>query len=671
MSVKNRKSAAAGVADAGHLLPAGPKPATVVGLLLVSIILLTLAFAPIYQFYLAWIGLVPWMIVVARARRMRSAFLWSWLGGTSFFVANMWWLGNVTVPGMIALLVYLGVYWGVAAMAIRGAGIFDPRPTWPIGTAESTIAWGILGALAGGGQGWTTAASVGTWFAVPFAVPLGILLGAAGGAVGGLLVGAIAWALIAGASALLRRLGLWVESGYRPFIRAALLTATIWTGLEWVRGNLFTGLPWLYLGHTQTPILPMCQIADVLGVYGASFWVVLVNAVVALWLLNGRRWRMMVPAAGVTVSIVLLTLGYGLYRMNQKTLSPGPRVVVVQPNYPQAVTGEKSAMPAERLGLHEEQTRRALAHNPADLVVWSETIMPPLNEDGRRQLRELAEKQSDDRVRREVGREAADAEEAHHRLSSLSRSLQVSILTGSTFYLWKPEAGKWVLDRRNSAFLYDESGQLQYARYDKIHMVPFGEFIPFKNDLPWLYDALLKLTPYEYDYTLTPGDEDRLTVFSFDARGKSWRFVTPICFEDIDSCIVARMLRPDGGSGQKRADMIVNITNDGWFKANENAQHLQAAIFRSIENRVPTARSVNTGISGFIDSCGRTSNLIEARTTGTAEIELKLDSRLSFYTRFGDIFAIVCVALTGGVLASAAVRGWANRRRTGQLAQRR
>ena len=124
------------------------------------------------------------------------------------------------------------------------------------------------------------------------------------------------------------------------------------------------------------------------------------------------------------------------------------------------------------------------------------------------------------------------------------------------------------------------------------------------------------------NYQLEPGSEDDLTVFPL-ARpdghpGVPWRVVTPICFEDIDADLCAQMCRPDAGDPRKRADVLVNVTNDGWFAANENAQHFQAAVFRSIENRVPTARAVNTGISGFIDPVGRTTGLLPARTDGTS-----------------------------------------------------
>jgi apolipoprotein N-acyltransferase len=112
------------------------------------------------------------------------------------------------------------------------------------------------------------------------------------------------------------------------------------------------------------------------------------------------------------------------------------------------------------------------------------------------------------------------------------------------------------------------------------------------------------------------------------------------------------MFRPRDGGG-KRADFLVNLTNDGWFKANENTQHLQAATFRSIENRVWSARSVNTGISGFIDSNGVSSDLLQARVAGTAVERIMIDRRLTFYTKFGDIFVEGCA------VASAIIAAWA------------
>ncbi len=171
----------------------------------------------------------------------------------------------------------------------------------------------------------------------------------------------------------------------------------------------------------------------------------------------------------------------------------------------------------------------------------------------------------------------------------------------------------------------------------------------------------MKFSPYDFDYTLSPGPSDAPTVFTIrTARShEAVRLVTPICFEDIDASLCAKMLR---GNGAKRADALVNLTNDGWFRGGENAQHLQAAVFRSIENRVPMARCVNTGISAFIDSTGRVTQKIDARTEGTAIATLWLDSRYTLYTRFGDWFAWLCVLVTAVLVGGRLVRHYRTRR---------
>jgi apolipoprotein N-acyltransferase len=211
-------------------------------------------------------------------------------------------------------------------------------------------------------------------------------------------------------------------------------------------------------------------------------------------------------------------------------------------------------------------------------------------------------------------------------------------------------------DSRNSAYLFEPDGtfsDLPGGRYDKIHLVPFGEFIPFHYSIPILYKLFLALGPKYYSqYELHDGSDNGLTVFQLrkPGGGAPWRFVTPICFEDIDAGLCAQMFRP-GADGRKRAEFIVNVTNDGWFAPTESAQHFQAATFRCIENRAPMARSVNTGISGFIDSDGRRSHLVSAGTTGTSWATMMPDNRLTLYTRWGDWFAWSCVIFTAALAA--------------------
>ncbi|MGH7178921.1 MAG: nitrilase-related carbon-nitrogen hydrolase, partial [Tepidisphaeraceae bacterium] len=160
------------------------------------------------------------------------------------------------------------------------------------------------------------------------------------------------------------------------------------------------------------------------------------------------------------------------------------------------------------------------------------------------------------------------------------------------------------------------------------------------------YNILVQLGPSYYEsYVLTPGKADTLPAFSVG----DYRFVTPICFEDLVGSLVARMVRD--GSGGKRADFVVNLTNDGWFSGFEMPQHLQAAVFRSIENRVPTARSVNTGVSGFIDSIGHPHDLVAAGQEGWSVATLMVDRRVTVYTRVGEAFSGLCVLATAAMIA--------------------
>ncbi len=531
-------------------------------MLAASIVMLTLAFAPMGQFYLAWVGLVPWLIWLAESRSRKSAFFCSWIAGTIFFIVNMWWMAIISWPGMLALMMVCGIFWGLAALIIRGAGFL-----------QGGILSGVLG------------------------------------------------------------------------------IAVVWTATEWVRGIIFTGLPWLFLGYSQTPILPMCQIADITGAYGVTFWVMAVNALAAMAWLNRGRLRIVLPAATVVGLMTVISLAYGLFRIGQteRCLSPGPTIAVVQSNYPQSNSGEKGAKIEERLDFHIRQTMAALNKSPGkiDMVVWSETMMDALNTVARLEIPAF--------------------QDEFNVLSKLARDNHVALLAGGEYYgNWQNEVrddGTYPVpeDRRNTAYLFDKDGREDDSlghRYDKIHLVPWGEFIPGKDSMPFLYKLSVTLGPKYYtDYVMQPGDT--LTVFKLHGDGKDWRFVTPICFEDIDARICSAMFRPEGDGG-KRADFLVNLTNDGWFKGNENADHLQAASFRSIENRVWTARSVNTGISGFIDSVGDCSDLLPVREAGTSARQIMIDGRLSFYTKFGDVFAYMCDVFAVGI----AVWAWRKARGT-------
>jgi apolipoprotein N-acyltransferase len=559
-------------------------------LLLLGVGLLTASFAPANQFYLAWAGLVPWLLVVQGTRSYKSAFFWGWVGGTLFFIANMWWIALVTSWGMVGLMALLGLYWGLTAVILRAARLLGPNDA------------------------------------------------------------------VAGADEVDERSTYWPGWMRSPLLRI-LLIAAVWVSVaEWLRGSWpWHGLPWLYLGHTQSPVLWLCQIADLTGVPGISFIMVAANAWIALWVLNRLSPRGLQSAGVVVLLLISASAGYGAWRMHSERLLSGPQIAVVQPNYPQDPSGQKGAKAEEMLNFHFQTSQQTLATHPQlDLLVWSETMLPPLNQAAREALAETNLSQL--------------ISVTLETLAELAARGNVGILSGGEYVAGYTPDGNYFRPQgmRNVAYFVNRDGTLSHERYDKIHLVPFGEFTPFRYGFPALYRLIVRLGPPDMKYfNLDAGDESALTVFHLPQRngGPAWRLVTPICFEDLDATLCAKMFRPDPAyPDQKRADVLLNLTNDGWFLANENAQHLQSALFRSIENRVPTARSVNTGISGFIDPLGHGYGLLRARTAGTSVDTVWLCRRVTFFTRYGPVFSELCLAVTLATAGVSMLR-WILRRR--------
>jgi apolipoprotein N-acyltransferase len=231
--------------------------------------------------------------------------------------------------------------------------------------------------------------------------------------------------------------------------------------------------------------------------------------------------------------------------------------------------------------------------------------------------------------------------------------------------------------KQNRTGLMVPGGQGQIGQeYAKVHLVPFGEYIPFRG-LPLVGKYMVLLTPYGYDYSNQPGD--RWTRFKLQispngaatapapsgaatAGGKEYTFGTPICFEDVMPYPARFMTMPrrDPGTGEMlgKADFLLNVSNDGWFHWVELDQHLQASQLRAVENRVAIARSVNTGNSGFIDSNGRIMGLVKGSNgssigaVGTLAMTIPIDSRVTLFSHVGDVLPIVCG------IASTLLVGW-------------
>src|SRR5689334_9558442 len=396
-------------------------------------------------------------------------------------------------------------------------------------------------------------------------------------------------------------------AGLRVFERSGRdvvwLAPALWVTLEWLRGWFFIGFPWGALGYSQYRFHDLVQIAEVTGVYGVSAVLVLFNVVVAEVLRErGRDVRRLLPGL-VTVTVLLVVLP-ALGRWRVATLAREPvkgsmRVGLAQGNVEQDRKWDPTFQD-ETMRRYRTLTLDA-AQAGARLVVWPETAAPFFfQEPGER--------------RDEVLELAAEA--------------RTPLLIGSPAFRRTPTG----LEQRNRAYLIAPTGE-QVAQYDKIQLVPFGEYVPFRQVLFFVDQVVNAIA------TLAPGED--ATVFSVPEG----RFGVLICYEGVFPALTRRFV--DGG-----ADFLVNITNDAWYgRTSAPYQHLVQASFRAIENRVPLVRAANTGISAVVDADGR------IRWQGPLFEALDHVDQVSWpgvrtvYTRFGDVFAWACA------LASAAAIG--------------
>lgn len=382
----------------------------------------------------------------------------------------------------------------------------------------------------------------------------------------------------------------------------SLFIPSVWVLLEYLRSHLLTGFPWALLGYSQYLNLPIIQIADITGVWGVSFLIMTVNMAVysiicrkpspfgeASHPVLKEKRKYLLPALLIIVSLIYGY--YKLYYLRVTAYSRPLKVCVIQGNIPQEAKWDSRYMESI-LKRYSSLTVSAAEENP-DLIVWPEAASPGI----------LGE---DDWVFQEI--------------FSLVRKIKIPLIAGAVVKEDEHYYG--------SALLINSSGSIA-GRYDKLHLVPFGEYIPFKKTFPFL-EAIVPI-----------GDIARgkdYTVFQCPAN-----FSVLDCFEDTFPELSREFVKHG-------AKFLVNITNDAWYKKTSAPyQHLQASVFRALENRVYLVRAANTGISGFISPEGKIISLVKNEKGqklfisgfDTNYIKFLLEN-YSFYTRFGDIFIAAC-----------------------------
>jgi apolipoprotein N-acyltransferase len=492
----------------------------------------------------------------------------------------------------------------------------------------------------------------------------------------------VAWFALAWYLAVYVPLGVGLTRVAVHRLQVPLLIAApvVWTGLEFVRAHVISGFPWYLLGHSQHHWTEFVQISDVVGAYGVSFVLVLGNGWLAQLISPGWLVRLkLLPAseerepavyavaprtllslAGVTFLVIAGTVMYGFVRRGQAEFASGPRVALIQGNFPSSVKHDREQW-GEMFRVHRYLTGLTVPSQP-DLVVWPETMFrwplfesPPDMPDV-----ELAE------LHPLIPLEAWKDSSVRNELLNLAEEANAATVIGLDAFV--AETGE--LRQYNSA-AFIEPGAGVTARYDKIHRVPFGEYIPLREQLPWLQS----FTPYGGDFGIDAGRS--IHVF----HDEQWRYLPLICFEDTVPHLVRQYVAASSRNSEP-ADCLINLTNDGWFHgSSELDQHLITARFRCIETRTPMVRAVNTGISAIIDGDGvvvepekfidldgltngapRTS--IRDPRTGQFHKQLHcalvgtvpLDSRHSLYVWLGDWFGGGCAACCMCLLMAGCLR---------------
>jgi len=380
----------------------------------------------------------------------------------------------------------------------------------------------------------------------------------------------------------------------------------MWVILEYTRGFIFTGFPWGLLAYSQYTNLNLIQIADLTGAYGVSFIIAAVNTAFAAW---GFRLKRKVAYLMTALLLIVVAVTYGIFKFKNYYVRGSFKASVVQGNIPQDHKWD-AAFADEIIEKYVNLTEKTVEQDSPDMVIWPETAYPYLVE---------------------------NMTEAPPEIAAFIEKWKTPLLAGVVV--------KRGDEYFNSAMLFDQDAKVS-GFYSKTHLVPFGEYIPFKKAFSFLREHIDKpIGNFERG-----GDYDifriKSVVLSSSEKAKTrrtdfYKFGVLICFEDVFPYITRKFVK-------KGANFMVTITNDAWFgKTAAAREHLQASVFRAVENRVPMIRAANTGISCFIDSTGKI--LKVAKKNGK---EIFVSAFLAdyinmyvgrvYYTTYGDVFMLFC-----------------------------
>ena len=533
-------------------------------------LLYRLCFAPFDQAWLCWIALTPLLAAVwfsgadAKRRWLRDLSL-GYVAGVIFFWGVFSWLRTVTVPGLILVGLYMGLY--LAAWSWL-AGVLRPRPRKPKPlTGLEAVTQRLAEKRAA--EGLTS---------LPFSQSPSPVSPQSNSP--------------------------WLSS--LSNLRLAFLLAAAWVTGETVRSLLFSGWGWNTLGSALHGQWAMIQIVELTGVPGLSFLVAFTNVILVVTVCRfviENRVKRMRPHYDFTLTMAAIigVMGFGIRAVQERQASTPFRVSAVQANVPR----EEKFNPEFAREIYDTFTRLselALRSRP-DLLIWPESSMPG---------------------------PVLPGEESHRFVMEFSSTAKVDLLLGVI-----DEDEK---DAYNAAMLVSDSGE-RVQLYRKLHLVPFGEYVPGRHVIPGISQIVGNQVPSDFGF----GHE--YTVFPLTKPDV--RVAPLICFEDTIGELTRQFVL-------RGANLLVNITNDGWFlRSAGSQQHLANAIFRCVETRRPMVRTANTGVTCFINEFGRITQVLldengSQFTEGvlSGDVSVPTEGTLTFYVRHGELFAQLCAGVT-------------------------
>lgn len=382
---------------------------------------------------------------------------------------------------------------------------------------------------------------------------------------------------------------------FRDKIALYLAAPVLWVCLEYCKSFLLTGFPWENLGYSQYLNFYLIQFADIAGVFGLSFLIVIVNA--TIFAVINKRSRKEYALAAVVFLVLAGVYIYGFCRLNQvnKVMqnAPGMEVSLIQGNIDQSIKWNENYQ-RETLNIYEQLSLKNAPAN-GSLIIWPETAAPFRFQ---------------------------DINNLHDQITNLSHETKSWLLFGSVSSLQKKDSNEYF----NSAYLLSPSGEIK-GKYDKVHLVPYGEYVPLRNFFPFVN----KLTAGIGDFGTGAG------YYPLSLGDKKIGIL--ICYEAILP-FAARMYK------NRSAELLVSITNDAWFGTTSAPfQHFSMSIFRAVETRLYLARSANTGISGIIDPTGKTISKTNIFQEDALKGYIKFVKVPTFYAAHGDLLVIVCFVL--------------------------